>query len=231
MAKATYYFSHDCHARDDRKLKKVRVEIGLAGIGAYWCLVEMLYEEKGYLPVSDIPSIAKDLKIQVRTLEKLINSYELFETSDGVFTSLSVLSRLSLRLSKSEAARNSALVRWNNGANAMRTQCERNANKVKNNKVKNNIVKEIKKKYGEYKNVLLSDEEYGKLVTKFGDDGTKKWIAELSTGIELKGYKYKSHYLAILKWKENEKSRGNGNGTNRQSAREVPTTYTRPEDL
>ena len=31
------------------------------------------------------------------------------------------------------------------------------------------------------------------------------WIKELDEGIERKGYKYKSHYLAILKWDEKEK--------------------------
>ena len=27
----------------------------------------------------------------------------------------------------------------------------------------------------------------------------------MDEGVELKGYKYKSHYLAIIKWSQNEK--------------------------
>jgi hypothetical protein len=63
--------------------------------------------------------------------------------------------------------------------------------------------KPTKHKYGEYKNVLLTDDEYAKLQDKLPD--YDKWIETLSEGIELKGYKYKSHYLAILKWARNDK--------------------------
>ena len=57
--------------------------------------------------------------------------------------------------------------------------------------------------YGEYKHVLLSDEEFEKLKDRFPDSYERK-IKALDEGIELKGYKYKSHYLAILKWAEKD---------------------------
>lgn len=60
----------------------------------------------------------------------------------------------------------------------------------------------IKHKYGEYKNVLLKDSELKKLKEKYTDWESK--IKSMDEGIELKGYKYKSHYLAILKWAKNE---------------------------
>lgn len=63
--------------------------------------------------------------------------------------------------------------------------------------------KDIKHKYGEYKHVLLTDEEYNKLKTELPD--YEKWIKELDEGIELKAYRYKSHYMAIKKWKNREK--------------------------
>lgn len=65
---------------------------------------------------------------------------------------------------------------------------------------KNISDKPIKNIYGEYKNVLLSDDEISKLKQKFDDYSQR--IEELSEGIELHGYKYKNHYLAILKWAE-----------------------------
>ncbi len=58
--------------------------------------------------------------------------------------------------------------------------------------------KEEKHKYGEYSHVLLTDTQYEKIQTKTGN--ADKWIQILDEGIELKGYKYRSHYLAVLKW-------------------------------
>lgn len=69
-----------------------------------------------------------------------------------------------------------------------------------------------KHKHGEYQNVKLSDTEYDKLTIKFGEVKRDKWIKTLDEGIELKGYKYKSHYLAILNWSKKEgESHGQGN--------------------
>lgn len=59
--------------------------------------------------------------------------------------------------------------------------------------------KETKHKYGEYQNVKLADEEFAKLKNKYGDDA-EKIINYFDAQIEMKGYKYKSHYLAILDW-------------------------------
>jgi len=57
-----------------------------------------------------------------------------------------------------------------------------------------------KHKHGEYFHVLLTDTEKEKLVEKLTETGFNKWVKILDEGIELKGYKYKNHYLAILKW-------------------------------
>ena len=63
-----------------------------------------------------------------------------------------------------------------------------------------------KHKYGEHKNVLLTDEEYAKLQERFPSNYEDK-INALSEGLALKGYKYKSHYLAILKWAKNDEQK------------------------
>ena len=64
--------------------------------------------------------------------------------------------------------------------------------------------KPTKHKYGEFGNVLLTNEEYAKLQEKFPHDYRDR-IENLSEGIARKGYKYKSHYLAILNWARNDK--------------------------
>lgn len=55
-----------------------------------------------------------------------------------------------------------------------------------------------KKAYGEFKNVLLTDEELEKLRADHTD--ADEAIEFLSRYIERKGYKSKSHYLCILEW-------------------------------
>lgn len=74
-----------------------------------------------------------------------------------------------------------------------------------------------KHKYGEYKNVLLTDEEYNKIIAM--QDG-KEAIEYLSEYIEMKGYKARSHYLCILKWvfnalkEQKQRNKRNNNETN-----------------
>lgn len=57
-----------------------------------------------------------------------------------------------------------------------------------------------KHKYGEYKHVLLTDDELAKLQTEHGYEETEAAIKYLDEYTEMKGYKCKSHYLAIKKW-------------------------------
>ena len=59
--------------------------------------------------------------------------------------------------------------------------------------------KPTKHKHGEFKNVLLTEQEVEKLKEKFPTDWYER-IENLSEAIERKGYKYKSHYLTILDW-------------------------------
>ena len=83
--------------------------------------------------------------------------------------------------------------------------------KVKERKVKESKVNKIpavpedskkqKHKYGKYNNVLLTEEEIKQLREKLPKDW-EKWIETFSEGLELKGYKYNNHYLAILQWEE-----------------------------
>lgn len=55
-----------------------------------------------------------------------------------------------------------------------------------------------KHKYGEYKNVLLKDEELQTLKENY--QNWEELIKYLDEYIEMKGYKAKSHYLCIKKW-------------------------------
>ena len=79
-----------------------------------------------------------------------------------------------------------------------------NSNTISNSNInKDRVVGEEKKskhKYGEFKRVLLADDELEKLNKEFGEEKTQKAITYLDEYIEMKGTKYKSHYLAMRKW-------------------------------
>ena len=93
-----------------------------------------------------------------------------------------------------------------NNVYTMDTECIHSIDK--NSIDKNNIEKEIikeKEKYGEFQNVLLTDEEYHKLEKS----NLLPYIEKLSSYIASKGKKYKSHYATILTWSRNEKKENN----------------------
>ena len=94
--------------------------------------------------------------------------------------------------------------------------------KVKESKV-NNKEKYIKRKYGEFQNVLLTDKELEKLNTAFSEAGAKLLIEKLSSGKQAKGYKYKSDYAAILTWQRRETGKA-------RNPREIPKSYTDSPD-
>ena len=70
------------------------------------------------------------------------------------------------------------------------------------NKYEPEKVKPIKHKYGEYKNVLLTDDELQKLKTEYSD--YEERIERLSSYVASKGTKYKSHYATIRNWARKE---------------------------
>lgn len=57
-----------------------------------------------------------------------------------------------------------------------------------------------KHKHGNYNHVLLSDQELEKLNMEYGETQTAEAIKYLDEYIEMKGTKYRSHYLALRKW-------------------------------
>ena len=91
--------------------------------------------------------------------------------------------------------------------NKMLTDCEQNVNSdlglnldIDLDKDSNLNLSKSKHKYGEFNNVLLSDSEFSKLEEQLGHQKVCEVIQHFSELKEMKGYKYKSDYLAIKKW-------------------------------
>ena len=135
MAKDCYYFTHDYNSRNDPKMICLIMKVGIVGVGIYWCIVEMLYEQNGYLLHSECERIAFELRTDI-DLVRLVISCDLFDKDDEKFWSKSILKRLALRKEKSEKARQSALYRHHH-ANAQLPQSDSMLGK----EIKGNIVK------------------------------------------------------------------------------------------
>ena len=139
------------------------IKYGLAGIGAFWCIVEMLYEQDGTLPITSISSIAYTLHADEEMLKNIVCKMDLFECNKKFFWSRSVRKRLGIINEISDIRRKAAEKRWksskrsdakamqmqcksnakaqNNDANAMQTECKCNA--IKEKEIKGNDIKDI----------------------------------------------------------------------------------------
>lgn len=143
------YFSHDLKARNDRKMVRLTMAHGMQGVGIYWCIVEMLYEEEGRLMRTECERIAFELRVDVCAVESVIFDFDLFQYDEKTFWSASVDRRIEAQIQVSQGAKKAAKARWqkfenqsvsNDNANAMRTHTERNANKEKKSKEKESKV-------------------------------------------------------------------------------------------
>lgn len=139
----TNYFSHDSNARNSDKLIPLRASMGVEGYGIYFMLLERLREEPDYMSVKDYNMLAFDFRIDAAKVKSVVENFGLFAfTDDGkCFYSEGFTRRMSVKDSKSEKARLSALSRWDKcerNANAMRTHEKVDAIKVKKSKENNN---------------------------------------------------------------------------------------------
>ena len=83
-----------------------------------------------------------------------------------------------------------------------------NYNINNNNKTsKKKATKEVRHKYGEFKNVLLSDKDLEKLKAEYGEELVEKYIKKMDEWIELNGRRYKNYYLALRQWMNKEVSK------------------------
>ena len=190
MKNDTYYFPHDFNARNDKKLVKLRQVHKQTGIGIYWSLVEMLYEENGILSLNDVPVLSSELRAKIDMVDSVIRDFGLFENDEEYFWSNSVKRRMDKRLEKSEKAKASASHRWQN-ANAMRTHTDGNA--IKERKGKENKGKE---------RIAFIPPTLEEMKKFFTENDYPEWLAEKAfKGYDVAGWK-DTNGKKIINWKQ-----------------------------
>ena len=108
-----HYFRHDFYARHDEKLKRLRIRYGMAGIGMFWSITEMLYENNGSLEL-DYEIIADELRCDTNIVKSVINDFGLFRIDNNMERSNRVDSELKTINEKSDKAKKSIEARWKN---------------------------------------------------------------------------------------------------------------------
>lgn len=139
------------------------------------------------------------------------------------------LSTLGIKLAEQSTKKvsSSANKSWQSCQPELAEQSTKVSSPVVTQKKKETIQKKLYKRKGEFNNILLTDEEYKKLIDRFGENNTLALIEELSIAIKSKGYKYKDHYATILSWHR----RKEGSNVGKPNPRSIPSRYTRPEDI
>ena len=143
--------------------------------------------------VTSIRKLAKETGLSVKqvrvSLEHLKMTHELAHTTTSKYSIITINKYNDYQIEGTQLD--------NQRANKGQTKGNNRIKEIKEIK-EINIKENIKRKYGSFENVLLTDSEYQKLKDKFMDYEEK--IENLSNYIASKGAKYKSHYATILNW-------------------------------
>lgn len=144
MQKEAFYFPHFCNARHDRKIRRLRKELGVEGYGIYFMLLETLREQQDLVyPLEDIDLLAEEFGVSEAKIKATICGYELFEIdAEEKFFSPKMLVYLEpyfrMKEQRREAGLKSAAKRQLNDRSTAVQQSKVNESKVKESKVNNN---------------------------------------------------------------------------------------------
>lgn len=144
MSKHILYFPHDTKSRTDKSLQTLLMEEGVAGIGIYWAIIEMLHENDGKMDISLFKSIAFELHVDCPSIERVVKNFDLFHFDEVEFWSDRVNRNLFEIKNKSTHGSIAAKARWDKERNARALKNDAhpmplNESKVNKSKVNKNI--------------------------------------------------------------------------------------------
>ena len=88
IQKEGIYIPHFINARNDRKIKRLRKDMGPAGYAYFFMTLEILREQVGFkYPLHDIDLLADDIGASVPMIETMIRAYDLFKIDENEFFS------------------------------------------------------------------------------------------------------------------------------------------------
>jgi len=209
MDKEAFYFPHFCNARHDRKIRRLRRELGVEGYGIYFMLLETLREQQDLMyPMDDLDLLSDEFGVSEAKIRTTICNYELFEVDvDQKFFSPKMLVYLEpyfrMKEQRKMAGKASAEKR-------ISTTVERPFNKGKESKV--NEIKENESKVNEIVFSDLLSPHVSKLENEF-DNFLSYWTEKDKKGKERwQSEKFFDISRRINTWMAN-KNKFNNNGS------------------
>jgi len=74
------YFPHYINARNDRKLRKARLQLGIEAYAIYFMTLEVLREQKEYkYPIADLDILSDDFGTTLQKVQVIVLNYGLFD--------------------------------------------------------------------------------------------------------------------------------------------------------
>ena len=230
------WFQHDAGATQDAKIKKLLIRHGAVGYAVYFHCLELIIGNVCEHNITfelehDSEIIADNLKIGgtgeksgreiVEDIMRTIVDLGLFTNENGHIFCYKLLKRINMSMTSNKGLReaitqakeeNHDVIMTHHDSVMIPTYLPTNQPTLPTNKedAPDKPAKPQKHKHGEYSHVLLTSDEYLRLCEEWGEPELLRMIKELDEGIEVKGYKYKNHNLALRKWKTNEKNRSGG---------------------
>lgn len=145
MEKEGFYFPHFSNARHDRKIRRLRLELGIEGYGIYFMLLETLRDQHDLkYPMEDMDLLADEFGTSEQKVRVVVCNYGLFDIdSEEKFFSPRLLIYLEpyfrSKQQRIEAGKASALKRKLNATTTAVEQSKVKESKVKEKKENENI--------------------------------------------------------------------------------------------
>ena len=96
----------------DIRIKKLIKKHGYTGFGVYNAMLQDMYNNDNCMTV-DSEFLASEYEVLQQTIESILNDFNLFENSNGTYSSCLIAEILEKKNMKSSKARESIMVRWN----------------------------------------------------------------------------------------------------------------------
>lgn len=194
--------------RHDLKLKRLFAKYGLEGYGLYNFILESITESLTTdNPNPDLQESCADIAQFYNGDTTRINEIACFMINQGLLEIDEITQRITCKKiykfleqsqTRSEKIRE-LIAQYKNYVSDSLGQSQ--TFMIEKNKKRIRKEKEIEKHtYFNFSNVLLKEDEYNSLISKYGNTNTQRFIEKLHYYKEAHGKKYKSDYAAINQW-------------------------------